>query len=442
MLEYLLRRVSSQSIENDFEQRGLVVNVLFVHQNFPGQFKHLAPALLARGDRVAALCMGKFNGAAGFEGLQLVKATAERSSSQHIHPLVSDFETKVIRAEATCRAAIKLRDSGFLPDVIVAHPGWGESMFLKEVWPKARMGIYCEFYYHPHGADVGFDAEFSAKDSIGMACRLRLKNLSNLLHFDIAEAGISPTEWQASTFPEPFRSKISIIHDGINTEAIAPNPTVRFTIRGQNGANVTLTKKDETITFVNRNLEPYRGYHVFMRALPEILKRRPKARILLVGGDDVSYGARAPGGKKWRDIFASEVRSKISDADWSRVHFLGLIPYVSFISLLQVSTVHVYLTYPFVLSWSLLEAMSAGCAIVASNTQPLHEVIKQDETGRLVDFFDCTGLIHEVCSLLDNPVDRSRLGCNARDFARVNYDLKTVCLPRQMQWVQDLASGV
>ena len=327
-------------------------------------------------------------------------------------PWVTDFETKTIRAKACFRSALEMKAQGFTPDLIIAHPGWGESLFLKDVWPHARLGIYCEFYYHPDEADVGFDPEFPSKD-VGEVCRLRLKNLNNLLHFEVVDAGISPTQWQASTFPEPFRSKITVVHDGIDTEAVAPNQAVSLKLNG----DIKLTRADEVITFVNRNLEPYRGYHIFMRTLPELLKRRPNARVLIVGADDVSYGARPEGGKKWKDIFASEVRPHISDADWSRVHFLGHISYQLFIPLLQLSTVHVYLTYPFVLSWSLLEAMSVGCAIVASHTQPLREAIRHNDTGRLVDFFDVPGLVNEVCDLLDDPTARAKLGASARAFA-------------------------
>jgi glycosyltransferase involved in cell wall biosynthesis len=304
------------------------------------------------------------------------------------------------------------------------------------VWPSARLGIYCEFFYHPHGADVGFDPEFPAKDP-GEVCRLRLKNLNNLLHFEVADAGISPTHWQASTFPQPFRDHITVVHDGIDTQAVAPNPNVQLTLNG----NIRITRNDEVITFVNRNLEPYRGYHIFMRTLPELLRQRPKARVLIVGGDDVSYGARPDGDRKWKDIFVAEVRPRISDADWPRVHFLGHIAYQHFIPLLQVSTVHVYLTYPFVLSWSLLEAMSVGCTIVASDTQPLHEAIRHNETGRLVNFFDINALTAQVCELLDNSSERSRLGTNARTFAQAHYDLNAVCLPRQLKWVEELGGA-
>ena len=408
------------------------MKILFIHQNFPGQFKFLAPALVKQGHTVVAMTMQKTE-AKEWQGVRLAPYTATRGTTPKVHPWISDFETKTIRAEACFRAALRIRAEGLNPDLIVSHHGWGESLFLKDVWPQAKLAIYCEFYYHPRGADVGFDPEFPAEDA-GEVCRLRLKNLNNLLHFEVADAAISPTHWQASTFPEPFRSKITVVHDGIDTEAVAPNPAVSLTLNG----NIKLTRADEVITFVNRNLEPYRGYHIFMRALPELLKRRPQARVLIVGADDVSYGARPAEGKKWKDIFASEVRPQISDADWARVHFLGHIPYQHFIPLLQLSTVHVYMTYPFVLSWSLLEAMSVGCAIVASDTQPLREAIRHDDTGRLVDFFDVPGLANDVCALLDDPVARQRLGANARAFAQATYDLKTVCLPRQLQWVQGL----
>ncbi len=408
------------------------MNILFIHQNFPGQFKFLAPALVQQGHTVVAMTMQKTE-VKQWQGVKLETYSASRGSTPNVHPWVSDFETTTIRAEACFRSALEMKTNGFTPDLIIAHPGWGESLFLKDVWPNARLGIYCEFYYHPDEADVGFDPEFPSKD-VGDVCRLRLKNLNNLLHFDVVDSGISPTQWQASTFPEPFRSKITVVHDGIDTEAVAPNQAVSLTLNG----DIKLTRADEVITFVNRNLEPYRGYHIFMRTLPELLKRRPNARVLIVGADDVSYGARPEGGKKWKDIFASEVRPHISDADWSRVHFLGHISYQLFIPLLQLSTVHVYLTYPFVLSWSLLEAMSVGCAIVASHTQPLREAIRHNDTGRLVNFFDVPGLVNEVCALLDDPTARAKLGANARAFAQANYDLKTVCLPRQLAWVQGL----
>lgn len=414
------------------------MKILFVHQNFPAQFKHLAPALAARGHDVTAMTMQKVR-PGQWQGVRLVPYTTTRGTAAGIHPWVSDFETKTIRGEACFRAALKMRAQGYRPDVIVAHPGWGESLFLKEVWPQARLGIYCEFFYCFEGADFGFDPEFASADE-GDVCRLRLKNLNNLLHFQAADAGLSPTQWQARTFPEPFRRRITVVHDGIDTDALVPNLQVKLTVSTADGQQLTLTRADEVVTFVSRNLEPYRGYHVFMRALPALLKKRPKARVLIVGGDDVSYGARPPEGKGWKDRFIKEVRSQISDVDWARVHFLGRLPHHLFTGLQQLSSVHVYLTYPFVLSWSLLEAMSCGCAIVASATSPLHEAIRHGENGRLVSFFDQRALVQEVSDLLDQPEERERLGMAARVFARLHYDLKSVCLPGQVAWVEGLAA--
>lgn len=411
------------------------MQILFVHQNFPAQFKHLAPALAKdRNNQVLAMTM-RPNQPESWQGVRLIGYGAKRQSTANIHPWVTDIEAKVIRGEAAFHAAQALKKSGFNPDVIIAHCGWGESLFLKDVWPQAKLAIYSEFYYHAQGADVGFDPEFPSQ--ITEPSRIRVKNLNNLLHFEVADAGLSPMHWQASTFPESFRAKITVIHDGIDTNAITPNAQVNLTVKTTVGA-ITLTRNDEVITFVARNLEPYRGYHIFMRALPEILRRRPNAKVLIIGGDSVSYGKSAPEGKTWKEIFLSEVREHL---DLSRVFFLGQVPYPDFIGLLQLSQVHIYLTYPYVLSWSLLEAMSAGCTIVASDTPPLKEAIVDHQTGRLVDFFDSAALAQTVDEVLENPQEAQRLGANARVFAQANYDLQRVCLPKQLAWVKALAQG-
>ena len=418
------------------------MNILFIHQNFPGQFKHLAPALAKRGHRVVALTMQKVK-EARWQGVELVPYAVTQGSTPGTHPWVVDFETKIIRAEGAFRACLALKEQGFAPDAIIAHPGWGESLFLKEVWPEAKLGIFCEFFYLAEGADTGFDPEFPVEDAAGNNCRLRLKNLNNYMHFDVADAAIAPTTWQASTFPEPFRSKITVVHDGIDTDVIQPNPKVQLKLRRSGSeAPLTLSRDDEVITFVNRNLEPMRGCHIFLRALPRLLKERPKAQVIIVGGDGVSYGAKPTveknGAASWKEVFTNEVRGQISDEDWARVHFVGQVPYANFLSLLQLSTVHVYWTYPFVLSWSLIEAMSAGAAIVASDTAPLREVIEHDENGLLVDFFSVDSLVQSVCSLLDDRERRARLGAAARATAIARYDLKTVCLPKQLSWVEAL----
>ena len=411
------------------------MQILLIHQNFPGQFKHLGPALVQRGHQVSTLTM-QSGLSEEWNGVKVFLYKPMRSSTPNIHPWVVDFETKIIRAEAAFRAALQLKQQGYQPDLIIAHPGWGESLFLKEVWPEVKLAIYCEFYYLAKDGDVDFDPEFFDADP-GESCRINIKNLNNLIHFQQVDAAISPTHWQASTFPLPFRDLISVIHDGIDTQAITPNPHIKLTL--DNG--VTLSKNDEVITYVARNLEPYRGFHTFMRALPYLLKQRPNARIMIVGHHDISYGQRPADGRTWRQVFTEEVSTFIEYEDWQRVHFLGNLPYQYFHAVLQLSSVHVYLTYPFVLSWSLLEAMSCSCAIVASDTKPLREVIQHDQNGRLVDFFDAPALAAEIGMLLDNPEMRQRLGEQARAFAVANYDLNTVCLPKQLAWVDSLLTG-
>jgi len=409
------------------------MNYLFVHQNFPGQFVHLAPALVQRGHHVHAFVMRKGVGAL-WSGVHLHEVKPMQGSTPGVHPWVVDFETKVIRAESVFRAALSLKRSGYEPDVIIAHPGWGESLFLKDVWPHAKLAIYCEFNYAESGLDVGFDPEFSSIEE-GDACRLRLKNLNNLLHFDLADAAISPTQFQAKTFPSAFRKKIQVMHDGVDTQTIQPRADVTFTL--PDGTN--LTRQDEVITFANRNLEPYRGYHVFMRALPQLLRERPQARVLIVGGDQTSYGRAPVGPKTWKQTFIDEVRPHITDADWRRVVFLPQLSREAFLSFLQVSRVHVYFTYPFVAGWSLLEAMSAGCAVVGSDTEPVQEFVRDGQTGVLTPFFDVAQLVKTIGHVLDNESLRNRCSAQARRLVQEQYDLHSVCLPSMITWAEGLS---
>jgi glycosyltransferase involved in cell wall biosynthesis len=411
------------------------MNVLFIHQNFPGQFKHVAPALVKNGHDVAALSLNEFEGNS-FKGITIYNYDLNVRTQTQVHPWLSDFQTKVIRADGCFQKAMSLKKIGFQPDLIMAHPGWGESIFIKDVWPNAKLGIYCEFFYKPSGADVGFDDEFLEKEPEADACRLRIKNTANLHHFEISDFGIAPTKWQASTFPNSFRQKIHIIHDGIDTTIAKPDCTARVKIKKSDGEEIELSKCNEVLTFVNRNLEPYRGYHTFMRALPKILEDRPSLRVLIVGGDSVSYGKAPAENSSWRNIFAQEAQKNMCPQCWERVHFLGQVSYEQYLRILQVSSVHVYMTYPFVLSWSLLEAMAVGCAIIGSDTRPVSEVIFDNQTGMMVDFFDSALLAEKVSALLDDEFLRKTLGKNARDFCIENYDLKKVCLPMQLDLLQ------
>jgi glycosyltransferase involved in cell wall biosynthesis len=409
------------------------LKVLFLHQNFPGQFKHLAPALAAAGHEVHALLLSNKPGMQ-WQGVKVHTYFPRRSSTPNIHPWIIDVEAKVIRGEAVLHWATQIKQQGFSPDVVIAHPSWGESLFIKQVWPQTRLGLFYEMMYQAQGQDVHFDPEFS-KPEVSPGSRLMVKNSIAYLQHQAVDAAISPTQWQANTYDADMRDKITVIHDGIDTAAIRPDPQARLTL--DNG--LSWSREDEVLTFVSRNLEPYRGYHIFMRALPNILRLRPNVQVLIVGGDGVSYGAKAPEGQTWKKIFIDEVRGQISDADWQRVHFLGRLSYAHFLTMLQISRVHVYLTYPFVLSWSLIEAMSSGCAILASDTSPVREAIQADVTGKLLPFFDVDAWAQGVHQLMESADERKRLGENARLEAIKRYDLQTVCLPQQLAWVIALA---
>lgn len=407
-------------------------NLLFVHQNFPGQFRHLAAACANAGHRVVAL---GYNKTPELAGIETVRYRLPPSIAPQSPPWLADFETKCLRARAALAAARQLQQQGFKPDVIVAHAGWGEAMFLKQVWPGARLGLYAEFFYRAEGADVGFDPEFRAQDP-SLQPRLLLKNTANHLQFAQAEASLSPTHWQASTYPEEWRSRMSVIHEGVDTDRLQPLPPSQSTADMVLSDGQKIPGSAEVITFVARNLEPYRGYHVFMRALPELLALRPDAHVLVVGGDGTSYGSKPSDGISWKARFWSEVKASIAP---NRVHFLGQLSYKQYLAVMHRADVHVYLTYPFVLSWSLIEAMSLGKAIVASATAPVEEVIDDGEQGLLVPFFDTSALARTTAHLLHNPALRQRLGQSAREKAVRQYDLHRFCLPRQQAWIDQLA---
>lgn len=410
------------------------MRLLFVHQNFPGQYRHLAPAMAVAGHEVVALGM---TAEAGLPGVRQLRYRPSRGSTTGVHPWAADFETKVIRAEACAAAAARLRDEGFVPDLVCVHPGWGEALLLREVWPAARQLHYVEFFYGPEGRDIGFDPEFGQPD-LAARCRLRLKNVNPVLNLVDMDWGLSPTRWQADTVPAAWRDRLSVVHDGIDTDALVPDDAAVFEATDDQGQALRLTRADRVVTFVNRQLEPLRGFHVFMRALPELLARDPQARVLLIGGDGVAYGSPPAGGGGWKDALLRELDGRL---DRSRVHFLGPLPYARYLSALRISRAHVYLSYPFVLSWSLIEAMSLGAPLIASDTAPVREVIDDGVEGRLVDFFDREALVDAITQALAQPDDWRARRQAARARAQRDFDLHRVCLPAQRRLLEQLARG-
>ncbi len=408
------------------------MNVLILHPDFPGQFMHLACELVDQGHRVVGMSRA-ITAPKTVRGITVMPITGVREVTEGVHRWAAGFEVQAIRARAAYDTALQIRKGGFTPDIILAHPGWGDSMMLKEVWPTARMGIYCEYFTDRITAENSGGAEFmpSVED---LNCLQRIETANWLLHFEVADAGISPTHFQAGLFPAHFRDRIRVIFDGIDTTDTLPSPDAQITLN----ESLTYTRADEVITYVSRNFEPSRGYHTFMRSLPDILRRRPNARILIVGGAGGGYGFTLSDGDEWRKLFLREIIDLVPAEDWSRVHFLGAVPHAQLTTILQLSRVHIYLSAPIMLSWSMMEAMAAGCTIVGSRTAPVMEMISHDENGRLVEFDDPQGLSDEVCDLLDDPDARARLGAAARAHVVEHYDLHTRCLPAQMEWVESL----
>lgn len=418
------------------------MNLLFLHQNFPAQFRHIA-AHFAADPAHRVVAVGESDNLkravasvplhpAIHPRIELCPYAAPPPSGKASHSYLQGYDAAVRRGLTAAGLAAQLKAGGFDPDVIVAHPGWGEALFLRDVFPDARLVLYAEYYYHAIGADVGFDPEFppAADDRF----RLTIKNTTQWMSIENADLLIAPTHWQRSRFPRLVQDRIRVVHDGIDTGRVAPNPSAQISLVT---AGITLGADDEIITYVARNLEPYRGFHVFMRSLPALLKLRPKARVLIVGGDHVSYGTKPADGRTWRRTMLEEVGNRI---DASRVHFLGRLAYADYLRLLQISTVHVYLTYPFVLSWSLLEAMSAGCMVVGSRTAPVEEVIRHGENGWLVDFFDHHALAEKVAEAIEQRDRLTPIRAAARATVVENFDLQTRCLPQQVALLEGLAS--
>ena len=380
------------------------MRILFVHQNFPGQYAHLLAHYASDPANEIVFLTRRAN--APFAGIRKLVYRLSREANPKTHFYVRSIEGAVLHGQAVARVALRLKNEGFVPDVILGHNAWGETLYLKDVFPDAPLLAYFEYYYRASGGDIGFDPEFP--ETLDVRLRVRTLNAVNLMGLEAADRGQTATEWQHSTYPKRYRDMITVGHEGIDTERVKPDREAKLILpEGRE-----FMRADEVVTYVARNLEPYRGFHIFMRALPEILRRRPKAHAVIIGGDEVSYGRNAGNGRTWRQTMLAEVGAKL---DLSRVHFLGRVPYATFVNALQVSSAHVYLTYPFVLSWSMLDAMAAGCVVIASSTAPVKEVIRDGENGLLFDFFDTKAIAEKVESVLGEPKRYESLGARARE---------------------------
>lgn len=410
------------------------MRILLVHQNFPGQYRHLA-ATLRRFPGAEVIALGDARNLANVPapaGIRRLTYSLARQPSGQVHPYLRQVESAVLRGQAVARACQQLRRRGFVPDLVCAHAAWGEALYLRDIFPDSRLLGYFEYYYQAIGADIGFDPEFPS--TLDDRLRVRTWNMVHQSTYFAVDQAMTPTHWQASTFPAEMQGRMSVVHEGIDTERLRPDPAAVVELPG----GLRLDRNAAVVTFVSRGLEPYRGFHIFMRALPALLERLPQAQVVIVGRDAPSYGRKPSDAEHWRAKMLAELGGRL---DLARVHFVGTLPYETFCQLMQVSRAHVYLTYPFVLSWSMLEAMALGAPVIGSRTAPVTEVIAHEQNGLLVDFFDGQGLVDAVERLVADGELQQRLGAAGRDHVVQHYDLRNRCLPALAKLLQRVAEG-
>jgi glycosyltransferase involved in cell wall biosynthesis len=422
------------------------LDILFVHPNFPGQFKLLAQALAdLSGMHVHALGDRSWMPLNEISDITIWAYDSPDKTADGVHAYLRGADAAVRRGQVVAHFLMVQKQNGFEPDVIYTHPGWGDALYIKDIFPDAQVISLMEYFYHPRGADVGFDNEFPLMmDDI---FRVRTLNFVQHMALEGSDIFISPTAWQKSRYPQCYQPDINVIHEGIDTAALQIDSNAQLEIAettytiGEQTLIIPaliLHKGDEVLTFVSRSLEPYRGFHVFMRSLPSVLCRRPKCHVVIVGKLQAHYGPMPSHGGNWRDVLLSEIAPHLDQSMLNRIHFVGHVPYARYLQILQVSRVHAYLTYPFVLSWSVLEAMALGSLVVASKTPPVEEVIEDGHNGLLVSFHSPEGLAGRLVETLTNPEQYDHLRVAARQTVLERFDFTNTVLPRHLQLLAQL----
>ena len=397
------------------------MKILFVHQNMLGQYREMVQWLASQGEHELVFLTQRKD-PPNIPGVISRRYSPHHTPGKDAYGLSKVWEEAAGTGFGAVMAAQSLeRDEGFKPDIVVGHTGWGELLFFREIWKDVPVLGFFEYFYQVRGGPVGFDPNESVSEHTPLL--LHARNVVPFTNIHSVDMGITPTIWQRDTFPTSFHDKLRVCHDGIRTDKLRPNPDVKLAL---GRLKRELTRSDEVVTYIARNMESTRGFHIFMRALPQILSVRPNARVIILGGNQASYGRKSSHLGGLRGEMEEEVGHLL---DWDRIHFLGQVPYAQFRDVITLSQCHIYLTMPFVLSWSLLEAMSMEAIVVASDVAPVREAVTHGETGLLVDFFDPKALAAQVIDVLTNPKDYQHLGPAARSHVFERYDFLTKCLP-------------
>lgn len=401
------------------------MNILFLHKTFPTQFKHLSAELAKNPEnRVVFISDNRYD--EKVEGVErIMYPYVEPVSPESCHPHLKNYIEATLAAQSAASLALTLKKQGFIPDIVIGFSGWGDSMFMKDVFPETPFLSYYEWYYSADSEDVRFGKIHLSEDNREMVRCLNAKLLIDLYSSD---AGISPTEYQKKQFPVEYQDKIKVIHDGIDTEYFRPDKNAKFLVKDK---NIELTCKDEVITYGTRGMEPYRGFPQFMEAVEKLLVLRPNAHFLIAGEDIICYGQQLKG---------ISYKQKALDSltlDMNRVHFVGKLSYDEYLNFLQISSAHIYLTYPYVLSWSFLESMATGCCMIASNTTPVLEFMKDNYNGLLAEFYDIENIAEKVVYALENQDKMESIRENARKTVIERCELKDM-LKKQMEYINSL----
>jgi len=401
------------------------MKLLFLHPNQPSQFKW--PAIeFAKDPANEVVMLSQKNLEVPVPGVEVIGFGGRVPADARPHPFAHKFNAGCHRARDVAVACLRLKQRGFVPDVIVAHSGWGDGMYLKSVFPDVPQLAYMEFWFQPRGADLGFDP--TRTPSAEVIATRATDNAIHAMNFFNADWCITPTFWQKSVHPRDMHGRISVLHEGVDTELVAPMAGQLFELPD---GRVLDPAKHEIVTHVERHFDRYRGFPTFLESVALIQRERPNAHVVVVGKEGLGYS----GPKKGH--FAQMIAE--ADFDRARTHFVGYLSYEKYVRLLQVSSAHIYLTFPFVLSWSFMEAMAAGCAIAASDTAPVREMARDGEHCLMFDFFDPKALAERVVALLEDRALAARLGAAARQRMVEQYDMRLL-QPRMKQLILDVAA--
>lgn len=344
--------------------------ILFLHPNFPAQFRHLASAAAACGHDARFLCQTHYGRT--LPGVQRLTLKGSCSHEQ-LNALGGDLlERSAALANQYQLGLSNLEESGWQPDVVISHSGWGCGLHVREVWPHCRHIAYLEWWFDPQSDFLNYDPHNQDLNlSRQQGKKLWLRNQSLALELVTADAIVAPTQWQARQLPPLLKERCFVIHDGIDLDRFKPEPKKR--------------QIDQVVvTYGTRGMEPMRAFPQFILGILPLLNKNTHIQVQIAGEDGIYYGGRPP---QTHSTWGKWAKHQLSESGLSqRVEWLGHLGPDQYTAWLQRSDCHVHLTHPFVASWSLLEALACQCPMVVSDVEPVRELC--EATKAVVTYVD------------------------------------------------------